>query len=219
MDFSKAASYVASFVNEDNKELKGLESEARERGIPIMQPEAMALVQHMIKWLKPERILEIGTAVGFSAIKMALASRKRSKIITVERDDDMFHEAKKNILSMGVQDSVHLVHADAMERHHDTVEQGPYDIIFIDAAKGQYQHFFELYAPLLTLKGLIITDNILFRGFAAEPETAVSKRLERLANKVNDFNHWLSENDQFDTVYLTVGDGLAISSRREKKDI
>ncbi|MFC7393241.1 O-methyltransferase [Scopulibacillus cellulosilyticus] len=206
--------YAAALApKNDTPLLDKLEKEARGRQIPIMQPDAMALLQHYIRLIKPKRILEIGTAVGYSAIKMALSS-EIAQIYSIEREEEMYREAQANIKSFSLEDRIHVIKGDATKIAEDTGQYAPFDFIFIDAAKGQYQLFFEQYSPFLSQDGLIVTDNVLFRGLAADPERAESKRLRKLAEKINRYNEWLAAHPQFDSVFLTVGDGIAVSARK-----
>ncbi|WKB36874.1 O-methyltransferase [Terrilactibacillus sp. S3-3] len=164
--------------------------------------------------MKPQRILEIGTAVGYSAIKMCCSKSPYTDIVTIERDEKMFHEASKNIKRLGLEKHIRLIFGDAGENLPEVEEEGPYDLIFIDAAKAQYRKFFNRYAPMLSKGGMVVSDNVLFHGLVVDPEHETAKRLRRLAEKVNDYNHWLSEHPAFDTVFLTVGDGLSISTKK-----
>lgn len=214
MDYRMISDYVTSFASEDNAYLKKLETNARERRIPIMQPESMVFVQHLIKWLKPRTILEIGTAVGFSAIKMALAGDQNSSIVSIEKDDVIGQEAVGNIKELALNDRIQVVHGEAGKILIEELPHNRYDLILIDAAKKQYQDFFERYSPLLSTDGVIISDNILFRGLVTQPKDVEDQQLKRLAEKIDGFNQWLAANKDFDTVFLTVGDGLSISSRK-----
>lgn len=213
-DFAKLSAYTAAFIHESDERIRKIEKDARERGIPIIQPDSIAFLRQLIRWLKPGRILEIGTAVGYSAIKMCGSTIPHADIVTIERDEKMLHEASENIKLMGLEKHIRLIFGDAGEDLPEVAEDGPYDFIFIDAAKAQYRKFFSRYAPLLSEKGIIVSDNVLFHGLVADPIPETAKRLKRLADKVNDYNYWLSEHPEFDTVFLTVGDGLAISTRK-----
>ncbi|MBM7645853.1 putative O-methyltransferase YrrM [Scopulibacillus daqui] len=213
MEDQSLSRYTAALAPKNIPMLDKLEKDARDRKIPIMQPDGMALVQHYIKLIKPKRILEIGTAIGYSAIKMALASES-AQIFTIERQEEMYKEALKNIQSFGLDRRIQVIKGDAAETAEEIRQYAPFDFIFIDAAKGQYRLFFELYSPLLSQNGLIITDNVLFRGLAAHPERAESKRLRKLAEKINRYNEWLSSHPDFDSVFLTVGDGIAVSAKK-----
>ncbi|MFD2618218.1 O-methyltransferase [Terrilactibacillus laevilacticus] len=211
------SSYIASFVPGDDVAIERIEKEARERGIPIMQRESMAFLQQLIRWLGPKRILEIGTAVGFSAIKMHLSNREPI-IYTIERDEAMYQEACENVKNLKLEEAIHPIFGDAVELFSEIKNNGPFDLIFIDAAKVQYQKFFDLYSPLLADGGTIVSDNILFHGLVIEPDNLENRRAKRLGRKMDQFNQWLSKQDEYSTVFLTLGDGLAISTKKSGKE-
>ena len=136
-----------------------------------------------------------------------------AKIVTVERDALRFEKAEKYIREAEVENQVHLVYGDALEAADKIREHGPYEVIFIDAAKGQYRRFFEIYSAMLRPKGIMITDNVLFKGLVAEGNIE-KKRIRSLVAKIDDYNRWLTAHPDFDTVILPVGDGVAVSVLR-----
>ncbi|MDX8045885.1 O-methyltransferase [Gracilibacillus sp. S3-1-1] len=204
--------YLNKLGQEEADWIKQLQQEAEEHHVPIMDKQGIALLQQLIRLHKPTKILEIGTAIGYSALRM-LEAYPDSSVVTVERDQSMYERATANIELNNQQDNINIIFGDALEVEGDIQQQGPYDMIFIDAAKGQYRHFFDKYAPLLTDKGLIITDNVLFRGLVTNAEEA-PKRLQKLVEKIKLYNQWLMENPLYDTTILPVGDGVAISVKK-----
>lgn len=202
--------YLAQFRKEPNEKLMKISEEARERHIPIMQPETMSSVEQLIRLKKPKKILELGSAVGYSAINMVLAGGAATKVVSLERDPAMVQEARRNIDLLGLGDQVTILERDALENPTDLASYGPFDFLFIDAGKGHYTTFFETYTPYLKSKGLVVCDNVLFRGFVKAPELA-PKRLQKMAEKMHAFNLWLHAHPDYQTVLLPVGDGLSVS--------
>lgn len=217
-DFEKLSEYAANFTQPESQLLKHMEEKAHQIYIPIMHPSSMALLQQMIRWTGAERILELGTAIGYSAIRMKIAAGRGAEIFSVERDPEMIREAGKNIKTAGYSGSIHIITGDATDNLSAVREHAPYDLILIDAAKAQYEHLFLEYAQMLRPAGIIVTDNVLFHGLVTDIPGVRKKQLRRLVEKVDDFNRFLSEQNDFRTVFLTVGDGLAISTRKSDSE-
>ena len=163
----------------------------------------------MIRIKHPQNILEIGTAIGYSGAMMALNSN--AFITTLERDPVMHEESVKNIEALDLKSKVRLIYKDALEALSD-VNDRKYDLIFIDAAKAQYTNFFNLYSPLLSDDGIIITDNMLFHG--VKIEDAKSRSLRGLIRKLNNYTDFLLNNPLYDTTIFNLGDGMALTSKR-----
>lgn len=207
--------YVRSFVETENHpEVEMIRTKARQDGVPIMQPVAMATVLQLLTLHKPNKILEVGTAVAYSSIKMALAL-PNIRIVTIERDESMYEQAMSNVKKLGLDNRINIIYKDALEAFEIVKDFGPFDALLIDAAKAQYKNFFEIYEPLVKEKGLILTDNILFRGLVyEEAETIDSKRIRRLVQKIDEYNHWLNNHPSFQTVFLPVDDGIAVTIKQ-----
>lgn len=214
IDFKELTDYTENFTHIENDLLRKMEERARAIYIPIMNRSSIALVQQLIRWRRSTRILEIGTAIGYSAIRMRIAAGNTAKIVTIERDPEMIEEARNNIGRIGFEDSIRVVAGDAADELPEVHRAGPYDLILIDAAKVQYERLFLKYAEYLDPGGIIVTDNVLFHGLVCHPERVRKRSLHRLVDKVNRFNHFLASREDFETVFLTVGDGLAISTVR-----
>jgi predicted O-methyltransferase YrrM len=193
--------------------LQALAEEARAEGIPIMQPEALAVLLLCIRMKRPNTILEIGTAIGYSAIQMVLASGRGARVVTVERDPILVGRARDNVARFNLQDAVEVIEGDALEAVEAVRVHGPYDFIVIDAGKGHYKEYFTTYAAGLVRGGVVFCDNVLFRRHVLNPEAA-PKRIRRLAAKMDAFNRWLARQSGFDTMFLSVGDGVSISIRK-----
>ena len=186
-----------------DKDFKSIEKYAEEHNIPIMEKTG-------IKENNVKSILEIGSAIGYSAIKMALVN-ENIKITTIEKDNVRYMEALKNIKDFGLEKRITLIYGDALLLNIED----KYDLIFIDAAKGQYINFFEKYSKNLNKKGVIISDNIDFHGLVNKEERIESKNLRQLVDKIRRYIDFLKENASFETTFYKVGDGVSISRKRE----
>lgn len=189
-----------------------MEAYAAYNNIPIMEKDGMEIMLQFLRVQNPDRILEVGTAIGYSALRMAYAL-PNTKIFTIERDEERITVAEENFQKYSKNGQICLIKGDALEIEDLIALHGPYDAIFIDAAKGQYKKFFELYSPYLLENGIVITDNVLFKGLVAE-EIIEHKRTAQIVNKIKQFNNWLMSHPDFDTVIIPVGDGVAISKKR-----
>ncbi|WP_222599208.1 O-methyltransferase [Aquibacillus kalidii] len=204
--------YLLDIRNNSPEWAQQLEKYARENHVPIMEPLGIDFLMQIIRINKPSRILEIGTAIGYSALRMLEAS-PTSHIVSVERDEPRFQEAVQNIKKMDKDQNIDVLFGDALDITNEIKEKGPYDLLFIDAAKGQYQRFFELYSTMLTSDAVIISDNVLFKGLVANPNSD-KERLNKIANKITTYNKWLMEHPQYVTTIVPIGDGIAISIKR-----
>lgn len=179
------------------------------KDVPIMQDEGIEFMLDFIKTYDCTSILEIGTAIGYSAIRMCECNEK-IHVTTIERDEERYKEAVSNVREAGLEDRITLIFGDALE----TEITGSYDFIFIDAAKAQYQKFFERYSPLLSQNGYIFTDNLGFHGLVAHPELAQSRSVRALVRKIGNYVEWLKNNEDYVTHFMELGDGVAITQRK-----
>ena len=189
--------------------IRKMEKYADLKGIPIMEKEGINFLTEFIKLNKVKNILEIGTAIGYSAINMALSSEDVT-VTSIERDNERYIEAVKNVKKFGLDDRITLVLCDAL----DFNLEDKFDLIFIDAAKSQYIKFFEKFSPNLTQKGFIVTDNINFHGLTNSDKTKMSRNLRQLITKLEKYIVFLKDNKDFKTRFFEVGDGIDISRRR-----
>ncbi len=181
---------------------------AKENKVPIIQDEGLEFLRQMIILKDCKRVLEIGTAIGYSSIQMA----KLGVIVdTIEINENMYNLAKENVKKAKYEDKINIFFADALELDINLLKK--YDLIFIDAAKAQYINFFNKYKVLLNDKGIIITDNLLFHGLVLE-ENIESRNLRQLVNKIKKYNEWLMEQNDFDTTIYNIGDGVALSIKK-----
>ncbi len=186
--------------------IEELEKYALENNVPIIQKDGLNFLIKYIKENNTKNILEVGTAIGYSAINMALVNQN-IKITSIERNKEMYNLACINIRNFNLEDRITLIFGDALE----TEIEGTYDLIFIDAAKAQYIKFFEKYKINLAKNGAIITDNLNFHGLTKQPETIHSKNLRALVKKINNYKDFLKENKEFNTKFYEIGDGMAVS--------
>ncbi|KGX88964.1 O-methyltransferase [Pontibacillus litoralis] len=204
--------YLSTTLDDKDELTKELEAYAAEHRVPIMEPLGMEFVQQIIRLTKPTRILEIGTAIGYSAIQMA-RSYQSAIITTIERDEERYKEAIANIQKAGLEHRINVILGDALQTAEEVERKGPYDALFIDAAKGQYQRFFELYTPFMNDTGVVLSDNVLFKGYVADNPADGSNKA-KVASKIKAYNEWLVAHPQYKTTIIPIGDGVAISVKR-----
>lgn len=197
----------------DTKDFKHIEKYAEEYNIPIMEKSGINFLTKYIKDNNIKNILEIGTAIGYSAIKMALVN-ENIKVTTIERDNLRYIEALKNIKDFELEKRIVLILGDALEIDIEDT----YDLIFIDAAKGQYIKFFEKYSKNLKNNGVIVTDNIGFHGLVDDIKNIENKNLKQLVTKIKDYIDFLKSNKEFETKFYKVGDGISISKQKDDND-
>ncbi|MDE6408056.1 MAG: O-methyltransferase [Anaeroplasmataceae bacterium] len=190
-----------------------LKAYAKEHHVPIIVDEGLALLEQIIRISKPKHILEIGTAIGYSAIRMARVCG--SQITTIERNHEMVEIAKNTIQRSGYEKQIRLIECDALEAF-DFVKDTSFDLIFIDAAKAQYQKFFELYTPLLSTHGIVVSDNMSFHGLVnTQDYEAQSRSVRGLIRKLAGYQEYLLKNLNYDTTIFELGDGVAISVKKD----
>ena len=190
--------------------IKAMEKYADEENIPIMEKKGIDFLCKFIEKNEIKSILELGTAIGYSAIRMALTS-KDVKITSVERNQDRYMMAVKNVKACDLEDRITLICGDAL----DVDIKEKYDMIFIDAAKAQNTNFFNKYKENLNKYGVIVTDNISFHGFVESKEEIENKNLRGLVNKIRDYIDFLKNNPDYETKFYKVGDGIAITYKKE----
>lgn len=186
-----------------------MEQYAIDNNIPIIEKQSIAFIMKYIKNNNVLNVLEIGSAIGYSSILMA-SSTKDVQVTTIERDEVRYMECLKNVKKCGMEKKINVVFQDALELNLS--EELRYDLIFIDAAKGQYIKFFEKYKNYLNPGGVIITDNIKFHGYVGESSKLDKGNLKSLVEKIENYVEFLKNNSEFDTVFKDIGDGLSIST-------
>lgn len=192
--------------------IKDIKEYAINNKIPIMQADGIDFLTTFIIKHQIKNVLEIGTAIGYSAIMMSLCS-PNIKITTIERDEERYLEAVRNIKKMQLEDRITLIFNDALK----TKIEGKFDLIFIDAAKAQNIKFFELFERNLNNEGFIITDNMYFHGLVQKNEKEIKSRNVRgIVRKIKDYILFLKENENYNTTIYDIGDGIAVSEKKTK---
>ncbi|NRD75933.1 O-methyltransferase [Bacillus sp. BRMEA1] len=208
----KLLSYIEGLIPERDPLLKEMEEYAAVHHVPIMELSGIETTLQLLRIHRSIKILEIGTAIGYSALRIADALPE-VQIVTIERDEERYLAAEEFINRSNHGKQITLLKGDALDLENAVRDYGPFHAIFIDAAKGQYQKFFEIYSKFLRDDGMIITDNVLFKGLVAQ-DVIDSKRTRNIVKKIADFNRWLMNHPDYDSVILPVGDGVAVSKKR-----
>lgn len=191
------------------KTIEQIKEKALNEHIPIIMDDTLEVVGKILEDKKPERILEIGTAVGYSAIMFSKYLTENGYIDTIERDEERIKEAKENVKDLNLEEKIHIFEGDAIEILPTL--KGPYDVVFIDAAKGKYPIFLSEALRMLGNNGIIVADNVLYKGYVMSD---YNKHKQRTAVRgLREFLKELNENENLTTKILEVGDGLAISKK------
>lgn len=194
--------------------IKAIKDYAKKNNIPIIEDEGLAFLIKTIEQNQVSDILEIGSAIGYSSIMMALVA-DNIHVDTIERDEERYHDALNNIKGMQLADRIKVYHNDALCFDESLLER-QYDLLFIDAAKAQYQKFFDKYETLLKPAGLVVIDNVNFHGFVDEC-IAPSKNTRQLAQKIKKFRDWLWAHEDYEVSKHDVGDGIMLARRVVKQ--
>ncbi|WCN38623.1 O-methyltransferase [Aneurinibacillus uraniidurans] len=202
--------YIERLVPVRDELLSRMEQEAAAEHIPIIQLPAVQMLRFLLTMHQPKNILEVGMAIGYSTIWLARAADE-ARITSIEISEEMVQRATRNFAEAGVSDRITVLHQDAQEGLADEQE---FDCIFLDAAKGQYRKYFDLYVPHLKKGGLLICDNVLFRGIVAEPDENVPKNKRGMITKLRSFNEFLAAHPALETTFVPIGDGLALCIKR-----
>ena len=192
-----------------DRKLEIIDKYDKDNNVPIMLKDGIEYLCKYIYDNNIKNILEIGTAIGYSAIKMALVDNNIN-VTTIERDQDRYKEAISNINKFLLSDRIHVIYGDAMDIELD----GRFDLLFIDASKGHNIDFFEKYKHYLNDDGVIITDNLSFHGLVDDPSLAITKNQKGLVKKIKKFIFFLYNNNEYVTEYVEVGDRISISRKK-----
>ncbi|MCI9523983.1 MAG: O-methyltransferase [Erysipelotrichaceae bacterium] len=187
--------------------IKQMELYAKEHHVPIMENDSMDYLCNYIKEHEIKRILEIGTAIAYSAIRMAQV-RDDIEIVSIERDEERYQIACENVEKARYQNRITLIHDDALQSQ----VEGTFDLLFIDAAKAQYIKFFERYVSKITHS--VVSDNLAFHGYVEHLETIQSRQLRQMVKKIKKYIVYLENRSDFETEFVSIGDGLAISRKK-----
>ena len=220
--FERTEIFIES-LNEGNTEfLDNLEAEANRDNVPIIRKSMQRFLKLMLELKKPKNILEVGTAVGFSAILMAQYSQSDCHITTIEKYEKRIPVAKDNFLKSGFNDKITLIEGDAKDILNELLENengedkfaGRYDMIFMDAAKGQYINFLPNAVKLLKKGGVLITDNVLQDDTVIQSKFTVVRRDRTIHKRMREYIRALMQSDELTTDILQLGDGISVSVKK-----
>jgi predicted O-methyltransferase YrrM len=203
--------YLRGLIPSNSGILEELENFAMENRVPIVQKETAKFLELMITMNRPKKILELGTAIGYSAILMSLICGGASEITTIERDEKMIELANSNIEKYGLQNKITVIQGDCLEILENL--NGEYDMIFMDAGKGHYNHFLPHCLRLLKKEGVLIADNVLFRGMVASEELATRRKIT-IIKRMKSYLELVSNDDELITSVIPMGDGISVTVRK-----
>lgn len=205
-------------LNSANTELLDtIEAEALEHDVPVIRREMQNCMKLLLAVKKPRRILEVGTAVGFSAIFMKTYNPAECTVTTIENYEKRIPIARRNFARAGMQDRVTLIEGDAADVLKEL--KGPYDMIFMDAAKGQYIRFLPEVLRLLEEDGMLISDNVLQDGDIIESRYIIERRNRTIHRRMRSYLYELTHHAQLVTAILPVGDGITVSSKKRQEKV
>lgn len=211
LDYERIRTFVKSYIKEDSEKLEEIYSSAVEREVPVIREDTRDYLRLLLNQVKPVKVLEIGTAVGYSALFMAevLDNIGEYHIDTIELDDVRAEEAQGHITEIGKEDKIHLYRGDAAGVLKTLTEK--YDFIFIDAAKAQYMNYLQAVMKLVHADSVIVTDNVLESGLVLESHFLVEKRDRTIHDKLREYLYTLKNDERLETAILSIGDGVAVS--------
>lgn len=195
--------------------LEELEQDALRRNIPVMQKEGIFFLIEQLQKKKASSCLEIGSAIGYSAMMM-VTHVENLKVETIELDNERYLEAVNHIQEHELDKQILIHHDDALIFDTQLLQYAPYDCLFIDAAKAQYQKFFEKYVPFVKKDGIIIVDNLDFHGMIFDIDHIKNRNTRQLVRKIKRFKDWIFQHDDYDVEYYAVGDGICVIQRKDQ---
>lgn len=205
----RLVTYLHSLEGQNSTVLEEIEKEALADRVPIIRKETQSFLKVLLKMKKPMRILEVGTAVGFSAILMSDQVSKECKIDTIENYDKRIPIARGNFERAGKEDQITLLEGDAMDILREL--EGPYDFIFMDAAKGQYIAYLPEVLRLLPKDGILVSDNVLQNGDVIESRFAIERRDRTIHSRMREYLYTIKHHPELETSVIPLGDGVALS--------
>ncbi len=212
----RMTAFINSYASPNSPKLDDLERFSLETNVPIIRKEMQSLIKFLLAAYKPRSVLEVGTAIGFSAILMADNLCGDSHITTIEKYEKRIPLAKENFEKFGYSDKITLLEGDATDILKEL--EGTYDFIFMDAAKGQYINFLPDILRLLSPGGILLTDNVMQEGDILESKFAVERRNRTIYKRMRDYLYELTHNDDLVTVILPIGDGVTVSTRKNSDE-
>ena len=212
----RMVTYIRSLERPENPVIEAIEQEALDSFVPIIRKETQSFLKVMMLMNRPARVLEVGTAVGVSAILRSEYLPEGSHITTIENYEKRIPIARNNFKRAGKEEQITLIEGDALEVMK-TLE-GPYDFIFMDAAKGQYIHYMPETVRLLSDGGILMSDNVLQDGDIIESRFAVERRNRTIHSRMRDYLYELKHSDVLETSIIPLGDGVALSIKKKKEE-
>ena len=214
----RIVSYIHSLESQNSETLAKIEQCAIKDNVPIIRKEMESFLRVMLSISKPLNILELGCAIGYSAILMSEYLPEGGHITTIENYDKRIVEAKANIQMAGLQDKITLLEGDAMEVMKD-LESEKYDFVFMDAAKAQYINFLPEVMRLMKNGAILIADNVLQDGDIIESRYGVIRRNRTIHSRMREYMYQVKHMDELETTIVPIGDGITMSVKKEKKDV
>lgn len=208
----RMVTYIRSLEVPESAVIEAIEQEALRDRVPIIRKEMQSFLKVLLMIKRPMRILEVGAAVGFSSILMSEYMPEGGHITTIENYDKRIPIARANFKRAGKEEQIDLIEGDALEVMHGL--KGPYDLIFVDAAKGQYIHYFPEVMRLLGTDGVLVSDNVLQEGDIIESRFALERRNRTIHSRMREYLYELKHHDQLQTSIIPLGDGVALSVKR-----
>lgn len=208
----RMVTYIRSLEVPESAVIEAIEQEALRDRVPIIRKEMQSFLKVLLMIKRPMRILEVGAAVGFSSILMSEYMPEGGHITTIENYDKRIPIARANFKRAGKEEQIDLIEGDALEVMHGL--EGPYDLIFVDAAKGQYIHYLPEVMRLLGTDGVLVSDNVLQEGDIIESRFAVERRNRTIHSRMREYLYALKHHDQLQTSIIPLGDGVALSVKR-----
>lgn len=213
----RIVTFINSLDTENSRILEEIEKEAHASDVPVIRREMQSLLKVLLMLQKPMRILEVGTAIGFSALLMSEYAPEGCRITTIENYEKRIPIARSNFQRAGRSEQITLLEGDAAEVLPTLT--GTYDFIFMDAAKGQYIHFFDEVLRLLAPGGMLVSDNVLQDGDIIESRFAVTRRNRTIHKRMREYLYVLTHHEQLTTCVVPVGDGVTLSVKQEKRSL
>ena len=208
----RMVTYIRSLEVPESAVIEAIEQEALRDRVPIIRKEMQSFLKILLMIKRPMRILEVGAAVGFSSILMSEYMPEGGHITTIENYDKRIPIARANFKRAGKEEQIDLIEGDALEVMHGL--EGPYDLIFVDAAKGQYIHYLPEVMRLLGTDGVLVSDNVLQEGDIIQSRFAVERRNRTIHSRMREYLYELKHHDQLQTSIIPLGDGVALSVKR-----
>lgn len=202
--------YVIDHIPPENEFLRELEASALERNFPIITREVGQFLKFLINLKKPKKILEIGTAIGYSGILMLDSYNEIEKLTTLELKETSAKEADENFKSAGFSEKTQIIVGDALDSLASLKDtDAKFDFVFIDAAKGHYHEYFDLIEPMLSENAVVVCDNVLYKGMVAD-DSLIIRRKKTIVKRLREFIDYMMQNKNYESSLIPMGDGLLV---------